>query len=85
MPGLMHDPLVRPGQHPGSVGAENPRLRNGREALANPDVEVVERRRAQLDENLAVARLRVGNLLVAQHVGTAVLMDPDRLHGTILA
>jgi hypothetical protein len=46
---------------------------------------MVERRRTQLDEDLAVARLRVGDVLVAQNLGAAVLMDPDRLHGTILA
>ena len=32
-------------------------------------------------EHLAVGRLRIGDVLVAQHLGAAVLVDADRLHG----
>ena len=49
-----------------------------------PDVEVVERGGAQLDEHLAGPGLRVGNLLVAEHLGPALLVDPDRLHRPIV-
>ena len=69
----------------GAVRAEDPGLRHRREPLAHPDVEVVERRRREADEHLALARLGVGHVLVPEHLGAAVLVDPDRLHGTILA
>ena len=46
---------------------------------------MVERRRAQADEHLARAGRRIGNLLVAQHLGPAVLVDPDGLHGGIVS
>ena len=39
----------------------------------------------EVKQDLAVPRLRVGDVLVAKDVGAAVLVDPDRLHGTILA
>ena len=42
---------------------------------------MVERRRPQLDEHLAVARHRIRHVLVAQHLRAAVLVDADRLHG----
>jgi hypothetical protein len=45
---------------------------------------VVERRRVEADEHLAVARLRVGSILVAQDLRPAVLMDPYRFQGTII-
>ena len=65
----------------GAVGAEDARLRHGGKPLPHPEVEVVERRRPQLDEHLARPGDRVGDLLVAEHLGAAVLMDPHRLHG----
>ncbi len=43
---------------PGTVGAEDARLRHRRKTLADPDVEMVERRGAQADQHLARARRR---------------------------
>ena len=42
---------------------------------------MVERRCGEADENLAVGRLRIGNVLVPEDVRPAVLVDSDRLHG----
>ena len=85
-PRVDDDTLVRPGDHPGAVSAQDARLRHGRKTLADPDVQMVQRSRTQLDERLAVARDGVGHILVAQDVGAAVLMDPNCFHeGTILA
>ena len=64
----------------GSVGAEDPRLRDGRQALADPDVEVVERRGAETDEHLPGIRDRVGRLLEHENLGAAVFVDPHRAH-----
>ena len=85
-PGVDHDALVGARDHAGAVGAEDARLGHGGQALADPDVEVVQRRGAQLDERFALARDGIGDVLVAQDLGAAVLMDPNCLHeGTILA
>ena len=65
----------------GAVRSEDPGLRHGREAHAHPHVEVVERRGGEANEHLALARLRVGHVLVPEDVRAAVLVDPDRLHG----
>ena len=66
-----------------------PRMRgfgHRREPLADPHVEMVERRRPQLDEHLVVARHRIRHVLVPENVRAPVLVDADRLHvGTILA
>src|SRR5207302_905900 len=68
----------------GPVRAEDPRLRHRRKPFADPDVEMVERRGAKRDQNLAGPGLRIGSVLIAEHLGPAVLVDPDRLHvGTI--
>ena len=69
-----------PAMHAGPVGAEDARLGHRGEPPPQPDVETVERGGAQLDEHLAGARHRVGHLLVAQHLGPALLVDADRLH-----
>ena len=69
----------------GAVGAEDAGLRDGGEPPAHPDVEVVERRRAEPDEHLARAGHRVGDLLDPQHLGAAVLVDTGGEHGTILS
>ena len=65
----------------GAVRSQDPGLRHGREAHAHPHVEVVERRGCEADENLAVGRLRIGNVLVPEDLRPAVLVDSDRLHG----
>ena len=57
-PGVDHDALAGVGADARAVGAEDARLRHRREALAHPEVEVVQRRRAQLDQHLARRRRR---------------------------
>ena len=74
-------PLPERGDDARPVGAEDARLGNGRQALPDPEVEVVERRRLQPDEDLAGPRLRILDVLVPQDLGAAVLVDPNRLHG----
>ena len=71
--------------HAGAVCAEDPRLRHGRQPLADPDVEVVERRGPEADEHLSRAGDRIGDLLDAEDLRAAVLVDPGGEHGTILA
>ena len=57
--GVDHDALVGAGDHAGAVGAEDVRLRRrDGQPLPDPDVEVVERRGAELDEHLARRRAR---------------------------
>ena len=55
-PGVDDDPLA--GVHPfaGAVGTEDEGLRDRRLPLADPEVDVVQRRRAQPHQNLAVSR-----------------------------
>ena len=73
MPGLIttRSPGAKPvarDDDAGAVGAEDPRLRHRRETLADPDVEVVQRRGAELDQDLSGAWHRVGGVLVAEHL-----------------
>ena len=82
-PGVDDHALVGPGDDPGAVGAEDARLRDRRETLADPEVEMVERRRPQLHEHVVRAGFRIGHLFVPQHLGAAVLVDSDRFHVTI--
>jgi hypothetical protein len=67
--------------HAGAVGAEDSGLRYRGQPPAHPDVQMVQRRGAQVDEDVVGPRLRIGRILVAQHLGPAVLVDPDRFHG----
>ncbi len=64
----------------GAVGPEDARLGHGGETLAHPEVEMVQRRRAQMYEYFALLRRRVGSIFVAEHVRPAVLVDTDCLH-----
>src|SRR5581483_4029331 len=64
----------------GAVGAEDARLRHRRKPLADPDVEVVERRRAHADEHLARPRDGIGRLLEHEHLRSSVLVDTDCAH-----
>ena len=68
-----------------AVRTQDARLRDGRETLAHPDVEVVQRRRAQADQDLTGCRARDPERPRRQNLRSAVLVDPDRLHGTIFA
>jgi hypothetical protein len=88
--GVDHDPLALLealdavadfGDDPGAVGAEDARLRDGGEALPEPEVEMVERGRAQANEDFSPPRARVLDLVEAQDLGAAVLVDPNRLDG----
>ena len=92
-PGVDHDRLarlealdLRPDRldDAGSVCAENARLRHRGQSLARPDVEVVQRREAHPDERFARGGLRIGNVLVPQDLGAAVLLDQNRLHPAIV-
>ena len=85
-PGIDHDALARVRADPRAVGPEDARLRHRREALAHPEIEVVQRRGAQLDQDLAGLRDRIGRVLVSENVGAAVVVYPDGLHrGTLPA
>ncbi len=79
-----HDALARSGDHARPVRTEDPRLRHRRHAPPKPDVEVVQRGSSELDQNLPGARHRIRHLLVAQNLGAALLVDPDRLHAVRL-
>src|SRR5262249_41351648 len=88
-PGVDHDSLARlEARHlvaerlddSGTLGAEHPRLRHGRQSFANPYVQMVQRRSAQTDAHLARPWLRVRGLLEHEYLGAAVLVDPNRAH-----
>ena len=78
------DPVARH-DDAGAVRAQDPWLGDGGEALAHPDVEVVERRRMEPNEHLTRARNGIRDVLDAQDLGAPVLVDPCREHGTILS
>ena len=67
-----------------AVGAENARLRGGGQALARPDVQMVQGGGSQSDQNLARPGDRIVRVLVAQDLRAAVLVDAHRFHGRIL-
>ncbi len=67
--------------HACSVGAEDARLRDRRETLADPDVEMIQSGRAQRYEHFVGARFGIGDILVAEDLRATVLVDSDRLHG----
>ena len=48
--------------------------------FADPEIEMVQRRRAQLDEDFTCARDGIRRVLVAEHLRAAVLVDANRLH-----
>jgi hypothetical protein len=54
--------------------------REPRDAFAHVDVEVVERRGGDVDDDLARAGNGIGEVLDAQHVGSAELVEDDRFH-----
>ena len=49
---------------PRAVGSENVRLGSGGQTIANPDIEMVQRRCPQLDQNLAGTSCGIGHILV---------------------
>ncbi len=68
----------------GAIDAGNERQHRAAILLAagaQADVEhAIDGRRMDLDADLALARHRVGKVLVAQNVGRAVFVDDDRFH-----
>ena len=66
----------------GDVAAQD--VRHGEshagDALAQPEVEVVQRAGAHADQDLVGADLGVRGVFVDQHLGPAVLVDPCSLH-----
>ncbi len=79
------DALTERHDDAGAVGAEDARLRSRGEAAAQPDVQMVEARRPEPDQDLARTGDRVGRVLVAEDLGPSVLVDPDGFHCAILA
>src|SRR5207253_10302312 len=49
-------------------------------SLPRPDVEVVKRTSSYTDHNLGLTNLRLGDVFIAEFVGTAELAEEDRLH-----
>ena len=87
--GVEHDALSRlEAGHAGAerlddaraVRAQDARLRHRRQALPDPDVEMVQRGGADPDEHLALACGGIRSLLQLQHLGAAVRVDTHRLH-----
>src|SRR5439155_18755808 len=67
--------------HPGTVRAADVGEGYLRDvAVACEEVQVVEGGRPKRDEHLAAARLRGWRVLIAEHLGSAVLVKPNRLH-----
>jgi len=64
----------------GTVGPEDARLRHRRAALADPHVEMVERRCAKADQDFPGAGRRIGDLVEDEHLGASIVVDPNRLH-----
>ena len=50
------------------------------QALTYPNVQMIERARAHLDQNLVRAYARLRALLVAEHFGPSVLVEDDGFH-----
>src|SRR5690606_25124051 len=68
--------------HSRDVGAADVRHRGlDREAAADPEVEVVERRGAYLDPHLPRTRLRLRDPVDADDLGTTMLMESGGAHG----
>ena len=67
----------------GDVGAEEERILQleVRQPLAHPEVDVIDRHCADAHAHLTRPHLRLGQLLDAKDLGTAVLSNRDRAHG----
>jgi hypothetical protein len=66
--------------HACAVGAEDAGLRDRRQAAPYPDVEMVQRCGAKVDQDVIRPRFRIRSVLVAQNLRPAVLVDADGLH-----
>src|SRR5439155_792546 len=63
-----------------AAGPEGERGLERRDPLAHEDVQVVQRAGADADEHLSGSRLRVGDVLKPELLGTAELVEGERLH-----
>ena len=70
------------GDFAGDVAAGNERQRKGHavQALADPEVEMVQRAGVNADQDFVGAGLRIGDFGVLQNFGPAVLGNEDRPH-----
>jgi hypothetical protein len=82
--GVDHDPLAGIQALARAVGAEDPRLRDRGLSAADPEVDSVQGCGPEPDEYFTLRRRRIGRVLVAENLGSPVLVNPDRFHrGTI--
>ena len=63
-----------------AAGNERQRKRHAVQALADPEVEMVQRAGVNADQNFVGAGLRIGDFGVLQNFGPAVLGNEDRPH-----
>ena len=64
----------------GTVRAKNARLRHRWHPHPNPDIEMVERRGCEPDDDFAPARSRVCDVLVTENLGPALVVETHGLH-----
>ena len=64
----------------GDVAAENVRQVHAGQALAHPEVEMVQGAGAHADQNLVFARLGIGNVFVGENFGSTELMNANGFH-----
>src|SRR5258706_6320664 len=76
------DQLADLTHHAGDIVAENMRQRdfNSRQAAAHPDVEMIQRAGAHLDQDFVGFELRIGNLGKLENLGSAVFFENDCFH-----
>ena len=67
------------------VAAEDQRQLNAGNALADPEVEVVEGAGFHLDKHLVLTQLGFGDVFVLEDLGTAEFMNANRFHCALLA
>ena len=68
----------------GDVAAENVRQLHAGQAFAHPDIEMVHGAGFHADQDLIFARLRIGNVFVAEHFGSAEFVNADGFHGVLI-
>jgi hypothetical protein len=79
---LQRDPLARARDRPGALRAEDRRRRGAVPvALALVDVAEVHADGLDVDEQLPLARRRIGDVLGLEDLGPAVAFEDHRAHG----
>jgi hypothetical protein len=78
--GEMLDTLAESSDHAGAVRTENARLGHGRQALSNPDIEVVETGGPKFDQHLSRTGLRIGDDFVPEDFGPPVFVNANSVH-----